>query len=136
MKVWDCMKDIMDDKTKEFQCVIDSCNLIIHWEHDAIIIGNQWYCGEDIRYRLSLNVLEGDWQPVEKAVDFMTAVRSGKRVKVNEGILQEEWRNDFRGEEWRNNFRKIDVLLCLITCNDETDEVREILTGCNFIIEE
>ena len=126
MKIWDCIKEIAVDRRKEF---ISNCEEILYYDEEVMkIVIRQ----DDYRYDVSI-VLDrdnmfGDWQPVEKAVSFLEAVKSGKYIKLINGYQKKFDRT--------SDYMCLGTLLKSLTEVFSTDTIREIMLGENFIIEE
>ncbi len=124
MKIWECIKEIAVDRTKEF---ISNCEEILYYDEEVMkIVIRQ----DDYRYDVSI-VLDrdnmfGDWQPVEKAVSFMEAVVSGNHIKLI---------NKYNKKIDRmSDYMCLGTLLKSLTELFSTDTIREIMLGNNFIL--
>ena len=81
MKVWECIKEIMENNSKEF---ISNCEEILYYDEEVMkIVIRQDNYRYDVSIVLDRDNMFGDWQPVEKAVSFVKAIKSKKEIKLS-----------------------------------------------------
>lgn len=119
-KTWEAIKMINENKTLKF---ISSSGVTL--EHNWGFIGS-FKDGENVSH-YGINSSE-EWTLVQKAVDFMTAVKSGKRIRVEHESIEKQFGfNDYKSI--------LDFLRGLIQWFSST-EIKFILTEGKFYIEE
>lgn len=127
MKIWEAIEEIVKDRTKEF---ISTCEEVLYYDEEQMKIAMKQE--EGYRYEVNItlnddNVLD-DWQPVEKSVSFLEAVKSGKRVKLINKYHEKLSESD--------DYVSLDSLLINLGNSFYTEVIRKILLGDNFVVEE
>lgn len=121
MKTLDAIKEIVEDKNKEFE----SLTKLLFWDYEL----NCMVCEDKedrySRYSILHDItLKEEWKEVKQPVDFMTVVKSRKKVKVEHELLEEE----------QEEYLSLDILMFnLSNMHYEPDFTDIILNGKWYI---
>lgn len=110
MKTWEMIKKLTENPHKEFV------------RRDGLVVRINKYMELTWESGYSHLRIDDEWQEVKKAVDFMTAVKSDKRI----------WFPDISEEE---EYLPLDVFLGEIASNCYAREIVAIVTDGKFYIE-
>ena len=125
MKGWECIKEIMENDSKEF---INNVGEIIYYDKEVMKIAiRQDNYRYDVSIVLDRDNMFGDWQPIEKEVSFVKAIKSKKEIKLS---------YIYGNKLHSNSYTTLPYLLMRIGEELYEEDIRELMLGDNFIIEE
>lgn len=120
-KTWEAYKMLTENPNLKFK---DEFGYYLVIEDNAFILKDE--LGKDVEY--VCNTFEDKWTLVQNPVDFMTAVKSGKKIKVEHelvkriGLLEE--------------YKNLGFVFSVLGAEFIAEEIYEILTEGKFYIEE
>ncbi len=135
-KTWEVIKMLNENKNMQFtrpQWIGTKITYIKTKEKEGIGFteeGNFWDRVENqkTRFEIGTYMLYDDWILVQQPVDFMTAVKSGKWIRVEHELL--------RTYTVYKDYSDIKYLLDLLVDIFDEKEIRKVLTEGKFYIEE
>ena len=117
MKTWQMIKKLTEDVDREF---IREDGLIISTSIDDTLLWERGYS--------HINLHDG-WEEVKKPVDFITAVASGSRIRVEHDLVQED------PYYLLNYFCAMDEVVADLT-EYFSEDIREIIINGKWYIED
>lgn len=81
MKTLEMVKELMENPGKEFKA--ECGNIVINRN------GSIYWSGSKILFNLNYTNLAKRWEEIKKPVDFMTALKSDKKIKVEHTMLKD-----------------------------------------------
>lgn len=118
MKTWEMIKKLTENPHKEFvRC-------------DGLVVRINKYMELTWESGYSHLRIADEWQEVKKPVDFMTAVKSGKRVKVEHPLVNDT--DNYALIDYTN----ISGFLYSLGNNFYSEDVRDIIQNGKFYIED
>lgn len=122
-KTWEAYKMLTENPNLKFK---DEFGYYLVIEDNAFTLKDE--LGKDVEY--VCNTFEDKWTLVQNPVDFMTAVKSGEKIKVEHETMKSF---EFKcGKEYTTLFAIFEEL----GKNLDSISIREILTEGKFYIEE
>lgn len=129
MKTWEMIKELTENPDKKFIsrntgifAELKAYHFIGNYQNKTIEIINN-----ETQKPITLHHLDREWEEVKEPVDFMTAVSSGKYIKVEHHLTTYE-------EYWY--YRRLDLLMLDLADSFNEGEFAEILENGKWYIED
>lgn len=120
-KTWEAFKMITENNRLKFKC--SEYDIILKWKGDVIR-----FFEEDKNVQRYGVMINDKWILIEEPVDFMTAVKSGKKIRVEYDLMSHL---KIFGE-----YLTLVDLLDILSYSYPSSTIREILTEGKFYIED
>lgn len=129
MKTGEMIKELTENPEKEF---ISKVNKDIKAKRSLFTDDIELYNHKNKTkiVKLGVKVLNGEWEEVKESVDFMTAVKSGKKIRV------EHINVDDRGVDDLIDFTSLDCLIYALGEGWDAEEVKDIILNDKWYIEQ
>lgn len=127
MKTWEMIKELTENPNKKFICD----DIITEVKRSSEIHITHNVTGKDFGA-----CINDEWEEVKQSVDFMTAVHSGRRIKVEHKYVDKYLITDF---EKYCEFEKYQHMKCVLKFLVEKfmpHIIREIIIDGNWYIED
>lgn len=116
MQTWEMIKELTENPDKKFKRFGDG---LVVWGDGLGYL--RWESGHDY-----INI-DHEWEEVKEPVDFMTAVSSGKYIKVEHRLIS------YEGYDY---YRRLDLLMLDLANSFSEGEFAEILENGKWYIED
>ncbi len=127
MKTWEMIKELTENPEKKFISKGQIGEGYVSVKNNAVV----WLGKGQVGQSLTINHLQsGEWEEVKEPVDFMTAVKSGKRIK----FIQASYFS--LSDDYQSLTDSLDDLVNEIGYELGSKYVAKALTECKFYIED
>ena len=120
MRTWQMIKELTENPTKRFTYDTATEGSYVTVKDVAVV----WQGKEQEGQMLGVNIANEGWEEVKQPVNFMEAVESGKRIKVE------------HADESINPYHDLDCFLDELLDFFTEGELRDILINGTFYIED
>lgn len=141
MKTWKMIKELAENPSKRFKSNLYNKELL------ALIKNNKLYIQNEKGVEMTNIDMSREWEEVKQPVDFMTAVKSGKKVRVEHKYIKDLCNEIYSREDCAYDYNLLNAinegehrdlvgLLSAICDHALNGDIQEIILNGNWYIQE